>query len=292
LALVGCGLPGVGGAASGGASQDLTALEQLSLERINRARLKPAAEAVLFGINLNEGVPAGQQIDIAAKQALALNASLTQAARAHSQDMLTRNYFAHNTPEGTTPFQRITNAGYLYASAGENLAWQGTTGTLNEAPTVEDEHRILFVDSSVADRGHRTTMLDADFREVGVGIVRGTFRDGLVQYDSLMQTQDYASPASGSVFVLGVVYDDSNANGAYDYGEGVADYTVTLAGVAKTTNAGGGYAFEVRQAGAYTLAFASGVSQDLNIPAGAFNIKIDLLDRTRMVLNLGVGSLN
>ena len=88
-----------------------TALEQMLLELINRARLDPAAEAARFGIDLNEGVPSNQIISPVSKQPLAMNETLLLVARAHSQDMIDRDYFEHDTPEGVTASQRIANAG-------------------------------------------------------------------------------------------------------------------------------------------------------------------------------------
>jgi len=264
----------------------------MALELINRARLRPTDEANRFGIALNEGVPAAAQISSQPKQPLAMNATLTQAARSHTQDMLTRNYFAHESPEGLSPFDRMTNAGYLYAAAGENLAWRGTTASLDEPQTVLDEHQDLFVDAGVADRGHRTTMLDGAYREVGVGILRGSYVQNGTMFDSIMQTQDYGASPSNTVFVLGTVYDDANANGQYDFGEGIANASVTLGGVTKTTNAGGGYSFVVRQAGVYTLQFSGGTSQNISVSLGDENTKIDLVNGSQIVVNLGVGSLN
>ena len=76
-----------------------TALEQMLLELINRARLDPAAEAARFGIDLNEGL-APNTLSGVSKQPLAMNETLLSVARAHSQDMINRDYFAHDTPEG------------------------------------------------------------------------------------------------------------------------------------------------------------------------------------------------
>ena len=94
-----------------------TALEQMLLELINRARLDPAAEAARFGIDLNEGL-APNTISGVSKQPLAMNETLLSVARAHSQDMINRDYFAHDTPEGVTAFQRIANAGYSAIARG------------------------------------------------------------------------------------------------------------------------------------------------------------------------------
>ena len=287
----GCGVTPGGGTPGSGTSPAVSAslLEQLSLERINRARLHPAAEAAANGIAIDEGIPG--QLNTTPKQPLATNAILKQTALEHSQDMINRDYFAHNTPEGLTPFDRMTNAGYAFLAAGENIAWRGTTGAIDEVNTVEAQHRDLFVDAGIPDRGHRVTMLDDTFREVGIGIVHGSFTDSGTTYDSMMQTQDFGLSTTDSTFVLGVVYHDTNSNGQYDYNEGVADSTVTLNGVSKTTNTAGGYSFEVLSAGTYTLQFASGASQTINIVVGSPNIKVDLVDDTNVVVNLGLGPL-
>lgn len=270
-------------------SPSATVLEQLSLERLNRARLRPGQEAANNGIALDEGIP-GQLVD-GPRQPVTLNNLLSAAARQHSQDMLSRNYFAHNTPEGITPFARMTNAGYLFNSAGENLAWRGTTGTLNEISTVEAQHTDLFVDDDIPDRGHRVTMLNGAFREVGIGIVRGFYTNNGIRYDSIMQTQDFGTPPNPPTFVLGVVYNDTNNNGRYDAGEGVASAAVSLGDVTRTANAGGGYSFAVTQSGQYTLQFSGNRSQTLNISRGQPNIKVDLVNGTTIVINLGVGIL-
>lgn len=268
-------------------------LEQLTLERINRARLLPAAEAQRFSIALDEGIPG--QITAKPKQAVAMNATLRLTAADHSADMLARNYFAHDTPEGKSPFDRMIGNGYVYYTAGENLAWRGTTGTLDPLETVEREHQDLFVDRGIADRGHRVTMLNPEFREVGISIQRGSFtrqEDGVVFADSVMNTQDYGAVPNSPVFVLGVVYDDTNRNGQYDHGEGIANSGVTLDTAVKTTNEGGGYTFRVNNPGTYALRFSVGPSQSVTINEDDANLKIDVVDRNRVVVNLGLGKLN
>jgi uncharacterized protein YkwD len=53
---------------------------------------------------------------------LALHASLVSAARAHSLDMATRNYFDHKSPEGVGPGPRSRAHGYNGVFTGENIA--------------------------------------------------------------------------------------------------------------------------------------------------------------------------
>jgi len=54
---------------------------------------------------------------------LTLNSKLNQAAQAKANDMVARNYWSHNTPDGATPWTFFINAGYDYQTAGENLAY-------------------------------------------------------------------------------------------------------------------------------------------------------------------------
>jgi len=66
------------------------------------------------------------------------------AATLHSQDMLNRDYFSHTNPDGLDPADRATNAGYPTTSVGENIAWSGTTGTLDQNGQVYLRHEGLL----------------------------------------------------------------------------------------------------------------------------------------------------
>ena len=55
--------------------------------------------------------------------ALTLNQQLSAAAQAKANDMVKRDYWAHYAPDGKTPWTFISEAGYHYQMAGENLAY-------------------------------------------------------------------------------------------------------------------------------------------------------------------------
>ncbi len=101
---------------------------------------------------------------------LAADPELTPVARAHSADMFARGYFAHNTPEGATPFDRMRAAGVSFRVAGENLAL---------APTLTLAHNGLMNSP-----GHRANILRPEFGRVGIGILDGGDR-------GLMVTQNF-----------------------------------------------------------------------------------------------------
>lgn len=95
------------------------------------------------------------------------NRKLKAAALAHSEDMVRRHYFSHDTPSGAGPDERIGRAGYMPKDGpwviGENLAW--ATETL---PTPRQIVRAWMKSPE-----HRRNILFADFHDVGIGVVLG-----------------------------------------------------------------------------------------------------------------------
>ena len=98
---------------------------------------------------------------------LILNSQLEKAAEGHNQEMIAEDYFAHVSPAGETPVQRIqlttdylpgARVGYVI---GENLAW----GTLYLATPQ------AIVEAWIASPGHLANILESRYRETGVGVV-------------------------------------------------------------------------------------------------------------------------
>jgi uncharacterized protein YkwD/uncharacterized membrane protein required for colicin V production len=91
--------------------------------------------------------------------ALEFSDSLTTVARAHCSDMFKRGYFSHYTPEGLSPFDRMTAADIIFTYAGENLAL---------APS-ED----LAMKGLMQSPGHKANILSTSFHRIGVGVMDG-----------------------------------------------------------------------------------------------------------------------
>lgn len=95
---------------------------------------------------------------------LKLNKRLSKAARRHAHDMARRNYFSHDTLGGGSFVDRIRRAGYLRGArswvVGENLAW-GSHG--------QSRPRVIM-DMWMDSPGHRANILNATFREIGIGV--------------------------------------------------------------------------------------------------------------------------
>lgn len=94
---------------------------------------------------------------------LTTNPLLVEAAQLKANDMASRGYFAHNTPEGLEPWVFLERVGYRYQSAGENLA-------VNFSDSFATHH--AWMNSP----GHRENILRGNFTEIGIATARGIYQ--------------------------------------------------------------------------------------------------------------------
>jgi hypothetical protein len=133
-----------------------------------------------------------QQRSANGKSALTINGKLNNAAQAKANDMANRNYWSHNTPDGSPPWVFITNAGYSYSAAGENLAY----GYNTSADTVA---------GWMASPTHKENLLNGGFTEVGFGVVNASAYNGVASSPSqetivvAMYASPYVAPAPTAV---------------------------------------------------------------------------------------------
>jgi len=96
-------------------------------------------------------------------QSLKENTTLDNAAVLKAQDILEKDYFSHQSPDGVAPWYWFKIAGYNYKIAGENLA-------------------IGFLDSRELNRAwldspsHRANLLNSNYKDVGIAILKGDFQ--------------------------------------------------------------------------------------------------------------------
>ena len=88
--------------------------------------------------------------------------ALQRAARAHSRDMIQRDYFSHFTKgKNESACTRITNFGYNWSYCGENIGMNATPDGM--------------FGSWMGSPGHRRNILDPKFREIGIGARTGDY---------------------------------------------------------------------------------------------------------------------
>ncbi len=89
------------------ADLEITGYSQLLIELVNRARANPAGEAALYGINLNQGLPAGT-ITPTPKQPLAPHEALADMMRVDSFVPVTIRAANSTRTIGNTSVSRAT----------------------------------------------------------------------------------------------------------------------------------------------------------------------------------------
>lgn len=114
--------------------------------------------------------------------ALTYNEQLSGAARAKAADMFAKQYWAHRAPDGREPWAFISESGYFYAAAGENLA--------RDFMTTSD-----MVAAWMASPTHKANIMNGRYQEIGVAVVNGTL-EGI---ETTLVVQMFGRPTAQAV---------------------------------------------------------------------------------------------
>ncbi len=110
--------------------------------------------------------------------ALIADTRVANIARAHSADMLSKNYFEHTNLSGCNAGCRLTNGGYVWKTYAENIHWMS-----GYKLSAQDSARKI-VNDWMNSPGHRTNILGS-YKYAGVGIA--------VSGDKIYSTTDYTT---------------------------------------------------------------------------------------------------
>lgn len=112
---------------------------------------------------------------------LTVNPLLVEAAQAKANDMATKGYFAHTSPQGLDPWYWFEQVGYKFQYAGENLAVNfSDSGDVNTAWMNSPEHRA--------------NILDVHYTEIGIATAQGMYQGQLVTF----VVQEFGTPATAA----------------------------------------------------------------------------------------------
>ena len=89
---------------------------------------------------------------------LTWNSAVAEVAQAHSQDMVDRQFFAHENPDSLSPFERLSAAGITYSRGAENIAWG--------YPSAD-----AVLAGWLGSPGHKANLENCALTEHGVGLV-------------------------------------------------------------------------------------------------------------------------
>ncbi|MET0743085.1 MAG: CAP domain-containing protein [Microvirga sp.] len=230
-----------------------SAYEQFMLELVNAERAKTGAQALAFDLDLNT------------------------AAEQHSAWMIATDTFSHTGAGGSSPTDRMKASGYVFKgswASAENIAWAST-----RAPAgLQDEVQLLHA-NLMNSAGHRTNILNAAYREIGIGFETGAYQG----WTGAFATQDFARSGSAPI-LTGVGFDDRDGDRFYDVGEGLGGLTVKAVGASGAvsttrTTASGGYQLDL-PAGTYAVTFSGAgiLATTRKVVVGSTNVKLDLVD--------------
>lgn len=113
---------------------------------------------------------------------LAYNEKLADAARRKAANMLSENYWAHNSPSGKSPWTWFKAAGYTYVFAGENLA-----------KDFGDTNRMM--NAWMASPTHKENIINPKYSEIGIAVVPGSLQGN----DTVLVVQLFGAPATGTI---------------------------------------------------------------------------------------------
>lgn len=91
---------------------------------------------------------------------LNMSSELSTAATQKAADMFTKNYWAHISPTGVSPWQFISSSGYSYIYAGENLA-----KSFNNSEEV--------VRAWMNSPTHRANIMKPEYTDIGISVMNG-----------------------------------------------------------------------------------------------------------------------
>lgn len=111
------------------------------------------------------------------------NSLLNQAAQMKADDMASKSYYSHISPDGTIPPYWLNKVGYKYAAMGENLV-------------IDRESSEAVVSAWMGSDSHRENMLNPELTEIGVGIAKGNYkgRDTIYVVQMLARPQREEAP--------------------------------------------------------------------------------------------------
>ena len=152
---------------------------------------------LFFNFNDTTGNVLGRQTDVtvnslleqtnqirtqAGEMSLKLNDKLNQAAYLKASDMFTDQYWAHDAPDGTSPWKWFGDVNYNYNEAGENLAKNFSNTS-------------MLMSAWLASPEHKANILNAHYQDIGFAVVNGEL-DGK---PTLLVVALYGSPAENAV---------------------------------------------------------------------------------------------
>ncbi len=209
----------------------IQAAESEILARLNLARNGPWAEAERLGLD-----PEVLRADVVPEETaaqwdqglcpLVYNDVLHEVARARCEDMVARDYFSSETPEGRGAEELVSAAGYPVQLLREDLAALSFEIFLDSQEAAEALIDALLLDALMQRfQDGEPALLHEGVVEVGIALWGGELSIDNKKHRVYIIYILLARPMipESAWFQCGYVYQDLNGNYAYDPGEGLEE---------------------------------------------------------------------
>ncbi len=209
-------------------------LNDLFLQKINDFRAKPLEMAKILGLS-EEEIYFLWQIDFSllyqGENPLILNEALCQAAKATLEDMFEKLYFAHVSPEGLTPRDRVMQCGYQPIMVAESLAFIAFENYLSPEEAANIVLDWLFRNALLRKDREGAPFLFPVYQDLGLALAAGQIDFEGKQYNFYLFCFLFGVPEGYTgPYIFGRLYDDQNGDNFFTPGEGLAQVTLSFQG--------------------------------------------------------------
>lgn len=156
---------------------------------LSHAVKNPAGSVLSYATSMSDQkllADTNQQRQSVGINSLRENSSLDLAAQSKAKDMAQRDYWSHDTPDGSPPWIFVASQHYSYQKLGENLA----AGFDSEQAAIN---------GWMASPPHKENILDPNFDEVGFGVA---------------STADYKAAGGGPMTIVVAFYGKAGTGNA------------------------------------------------------------------------------
>jgi hypothetical protein len=125
------------------------------------------------------------------------NQKLGQTASAHSEEMLSNQYYDNISIDGKSPDKRIRDAGYNPVVTGERIGIIGFRNFMEAEQAVWELFRNMFRDELACGKNQDWHILNPEFSEIGISVQAGAMNFGGNRTNIYIATFDFGASDTG-----------------------------------------------------------------------------------------------
>ncbi len=253
------------------AKSPVSSLELAFLSLINQARANPLTMAAHFGLDpdaLLANMPEQEALVQNGMPPLVFNRELYLSARSHAEDQLENDYYSALSRDGSSVYDRVSNAGYDPQIVLEAMRLLSTVQYVSPEEAAGIQFERMFM-RELTPGASRRIILNPDLREIGIHIVTVT--------PEFWKTREITNAYSDYYTQLVVMNAGISADSVLSEAVNLSDQVYNLSGLVYTDWNGDGI-FGIEDSVPHVPIAVSGDSEDmffLSDRAGRFSVDLE-----------------